>query len=150
MSVINTLLSSLLQVFVFTLIPFIFFLFRKNKSVNFYQYTGFTTPTAKSIYIGVGTSVFFVFTGVVLALVNPGIRDIYLSEKTVTGQLHKLDISIASVTILLCTAIFKTSLSEEILFRGFIARQLIKKSGFKSGNLMQATIFGLVHFFLFR
>lgn len=46
-------------------------------------------------------------------------------------------------------AMVKTSLSEEILFRGFIAKRLISALGFKWGNLLQALIFGLVHLALF-
>jgi len=46
---------------------------------------------------------------------------------------------------LLAIAWVKTSLSEEILFRGFLGRQLIRRFGFPAGNLMQAAVFGLVH-----
>ena len=46
-------------------------------------------------------------------------------------------------------ACFKTSLSEEILFRGFIAKRLIAKLGYQRGNILQATIFGLIHLALF-
>ncbi|WP_089874146.1 CPBP family intramembrane glutamic endopeptidase [Epilithonimonas hungarica] len=54
-----------------------------------------------------------------------------------------------SIIILLIVAIFKTSFAEEILFRGFIAKQLINKIGFNAGNLIQAIIFGFIHLLLF-
>jgi membrane protease YdiL (CAAX protease family) len=46
-------------------------------------------------------------------------------------------------------AIFKTSFSEEILFRGFIAKRLIGYLGYLKGNIIQAIIFGIIHAALF-
>lgn len=38
-----------------------------------------------------------------------------------------------------------TALGEELLFRGLIAGVLIKRLGLWRGNVIQATLFGLVH-----
>lgn len=65
------------------------------------------------------------------------------------GKLRVMGLSSASVIILLITALFKTSLAEEILFRGLIAKRLINKLGFKIGNLLQAFVFGILHVLLF-
>jgi len=54
-----------------------------------------------------------------------------------------------TVATLLLIALFKTSFSEEILFRGFIAKQLINTLGFTTGNIFQAVIFGSLHLALF-
>lgn len=43
----------------------------------------------------------------------------------------------------------QTSLSEEILFRGFLAKRLIEWLGFHVGNVLQALIFAAVHVALF-
>ncbi|WP_207706875.1 CPBP family intramembrane glutamic endopeptidase [Alkaliphilus pronyensis] len=43
----------------------------------------------------------------------------------------------------------KTGLSEEIFFRGFLAKRLISKFGFKIGNIAQGLLFGLLHGMLF-
>jgi uncharacterized protein len=72
-----------------------------------------------------------------------------LSPNSMTGKLRMLGLSGSTITILLITALFKTSLSEEILFRGFIAKRLINSLGFKNGNILQALIFGLLHLLLF-
>jgi membrane protease YdiL (CAAX protease family) len=40
--------------------------------------------------------------------------------------------------------------AEEILFRGLIARRLMRTSGPTVGNFIQATVFWLVHFALFK
>lgn len=41
--------------------------------------------------------------------------------------------------------IIQTGLSEEILFRGFLAKRLISHLGFATGNLLQGLVFGLLH-----
>ena len=46
-------------------------------------------------------------------------------------------------------AFVKTALSEEILFRGLIARRLIAWLGFARGNALQAALFGSVHLSIF-
>src|SRR5688572_4840305 len=54
-----------------------------------------------------------------------------------------------TVALLGIKALVQTSLSEEILFRGFVAKRLISRLGFTRGNLLQALVFGLVHLLLF-
>lgn len=46
-------------------------------------------------------------------------------------------------------AFVKTALSEEILFRGLIARRLIAWLGFSRGNALQAALFGSIHLIIF-
>ena len=46
-------------------------------------------------------------------------------------------------------AVVTTALSEEILFRGFLAKRLIAWLGFGVGNALQALVFGAIHGFLF-
>lgn len=40
----------------------------------------------------------------------------------------------------------RTGIGEEILFRGLIAKKLILRLGFAKGNILQAVLFGLIHF----
>lgn len=53
--------------------------------------------------------------------------------------------SIETSAVILIWAIVQTSLSEEILFRGFLCKRLCHKFGEKTGNAVQALIFGMVH-----
>jgi membrane protease YdiL (CAAX protease family) len=147
--VINDLISAIIQVVAFTLIPFLFFLFRKDKSVSFFRYLGFYKPTGKSILLVIVVVLLSVSSMIGLALTNDDIRQAMLSPHTVTGEFRAMGLSLTSVTSLLIMALIKTSLAEEILFRGFIGKQLINKLGFRAGNLLQAAIFGLLHLLLF-
>ena len=149
MQIINEFISAILQVIIFSLIPFIFFLFRKDKSASFLKYIGFYKPPIKAVIYVIAASLFFVITGIGLVFIDAGIKQAVLSPNSVTGNIRTLGLNITSLSILFIIALIKTSLSEELFFRGFLAKQLINKSGFKTGNILQALIFGLVHLLLF-
>lgn len=56
---------------------------------------------------------------------------------------------LAGIVPVILHAFIQTGLSEEILFRGFLAKRLIARFGFTTGNAVQALVFGLVHVALF-
>ncbi len=147
--IINDFISAIFQVIIFTLIPFIFYLFRKDKTVTFFKYLGLYKPTTKSIALVLVVILISITSMISLALVNDGIRQAMFSPESVTGKFRAMGFSTLTIISLLIMALIKTSLSEEIFFRGFLGKQLINKLGFKRGNLLQAAIFGLLHLLLF-
>lgn len=52
---------------------------------------------------------------------------------------------IKAIPLILVYAVIQTSLSEEILFRGFLCKRLTNQFGFEIGNVIQAGCFGLAH-----
>jgi hypothetical protein len=60
----SELFSTVLQIGLLTLIPFVFFLLRKDKSVTFKQYIGFYKPTTKSIIYVLFVSLLFLAVGI--------------------------------------------------------------------------------------
>jgi uncharacterized protein len=147
--VVNEVISTIIQIGLFTLIPFIFYKFRKDKSLTFLKYIGLYKPPTKSLLYVVFVSLIFLFIGIGLIYIDDNFKQAALSPNSMTGKLRMLGLSGSTITILLITALFKTSLSEEILFRGFIAKKLINSLGLKNGNILQALIFGLLHLLLF-
>lgn len=147
--VFNELFSTILQIGLFTLIPFLFFLFRKDKETTFKQYIGLIKPTKKSIIYVLFVSFLFIIIGIGMTFIDSGIKQTVLEPPSVTGNLRLLGLNVNSILILLIIALFKTSFAEEILFRGFLAKQLIKKFNFNAGNILQALIFGSIHLILF-
>jgi membrane protease YdiL (CAAX protease family) len=146
---INNIISTVLQIIIFALIPFFFFLFRKDRSVSFFKYIGLYKPTGKSVLYVLIATLLFLIAGIGLIFIDDSIRQIALSPNSVTGKLRLMGLNTTTILTLLIIAMFKTSFTEEILFRGFIAKQLIHKFGFKIGNIIQAVIFGLIHLLLF-
>jgi uncharacterized protein len=147
--ILNEVISTILQIGVFTLIPFIFFLFRKDKTVTFANYIGLYKPTRKSLFYVIFVSLLFLIAALGITFVDNNIKQLLFSPPTVTGKLRAMGLTATSVTLLLIVALFKTSFAEEILFRGFIARRLIHILGFSVGNLIQSLVFGVLHLLLF-
>jgi membrane protease YdiL (CAAX protease family) len=148
-TILNEFISGVLQLIAFTIIPYIFFLFRKDKNVSFFKYIGLTKPTAKSMVYAIGVSLFFVVVGIGLIFIDEGWKQAVLLPNSVTGKIRLMGFNATSVSVLLINALIKTSLWEELFFRGFLAKRLINKFGFKTGNILQAVIFGAVHLALF-
>lgn len=146
---ISEAISAILQLAAFTLIPFIVFLFRKDRALSFTRFIGLTAPGGASIVMAAGLSLLFTAGGLGLAFISNDFRAMLFDPHSVTGKLRALGPDGTGVACLLLIAWVKTSLSEEILFRGFIARGLIGKLGFGAGNIFQALIFGAVHLALF-
>lgn len=141
---VNELVSSLIQVLVFALIPFVVHLMGKKSARGFLQSIGIYRPEGRTVLYALLASVvlFLIMWGAFFAA---GAVEVLHDEATVTGMLRAAGFSSDAVLTLLVIAWIKTSLSEEILFRGFLAQHLIRRFGFPAGNLMQAAIFGLVH-----
>lgn len=147
--IIDEVIGAILQIIVFSLIPFIFFLIKSRSVGGFLTYIGLYGPTKKAVLWAVLSSLIILLTGVGLILISNDLLEVMLEPGSITGKIRAMGFGIESLATLLIIAIFKTSLSEEILFRGFIAKRLISVLGFKKGNLVQATLFGLIHLGLF-
>lgn len=146
---VNDIISAILQVLVFTLIPFIVYLIQKRSAKGFFNYIGLFKPEKNAVYLSILTALIFLMGGIGLVLLNDSIKEVMLTPPSITGKLRVLGMNGESIFILLLIAGVKTSLSEEILFRGFIAKRLVNKLGFYSGNLLQALIFSVIHGLLF-
>ncbi|MEM9681031.1 MAG: CPBP family intramembrane glutamic endopeptidase [Bacteroidota bacterium] len=85
----------------------------------------------------------------IMVLFMPDFKDIMHAPSSMTGKFKMMGPSVEGILLLLIGAIFKTALSEEILFRGFIAKRLIAVSSYKTGNIIQATLFGAIHVLIF-
>jgi membrane protease YdiL (CAAX protease family) len=94
-------------------------------------------------------AVAFILPVLLLLYFSPSIREVVTGPNTVIGRLRSYGFSGAAIALLGFKALVQTSLSEEILFRGFVAKRLISWLGFTWGNLLQALLFGLVHLLLF-
>ncbi len=71
------------------------------------------------------------------------------APNTVIGKLRANGLQVTTFILLIVKALIQTAFTEEILFRGFAAKRLIKWLGFTTGNLLQALLFGAVHLLIF-
>ena len=147
--ILNEIIGTVMQIGLFTLIPFVFYLISTKSAKGFSTYIGLTIPTKRSVNLAIASSLIILLTGIGLTLVSDELKEVMFASESITGKIRALGFGVESITILLIIALLKTSFSEEILFRGFIAKRFINKMGFIKGNLTQAAIFGLIHLVLF-
>ncbi|HZG46237.1 MAG TPA: CPBP family intramembrane glutamic endopeptidase [Allosphingosinicella sp.] len=139
--IVSSVLGAVIQVAFALLLGFIFFLFMGRGKTSFPNFLGLRSTSAKPVLAGIALGV--VASAALLAV--PGFSEMAKGPGTVPGETLKQGLTHAAVVALVVTAIFKTALAEELLFRGLLGKRLIGWLGFRAGNLIQAAIFGALH-----
>jgi len=146
---LNEALGAVAQVVAFTLVPLVVYLVRTRSGKDFFRYIGLVKSNRRANLLAVAACLAFAGPILLLSLTSQDFREIMFNPASVTGRLRLMGFGMESLAILVVTAVVKTSLAEEIFFRGFIAKRLIGWLGFGRGNVLQALIFGLLHAILF-
>ena len=145
--VFSTLFSAVIQVAVFTLIPFVVCIIIRKKAKGFWGWLGFQAFPKSALAIATLMTLLSValMSGPQYWMFRQGYLHANLNLTVAIRSLMETGWSTQTIIVTLIWACIQTSLSEEIFFRGFIAKRLINKMGFVPGNLLQALIFGLIH-----
>lgn len=146
---LGEIIGAIVQVLVFTLIPFLVYLVKKKTLKGFLASIGLKKSNIEANLLAVLASLILVIPMLLFTLKSDSFREIMFNPHSITGKLREMGVGTNSIIILLIVAIFKTSFAEEILFRGFIGKGLINSMGFIKGNTLQAIIFGVLHLALF-
>lgn len=149
MNLLSTIFSTIFQLAVLTLIPFLVYLIKARNTKGFLNFIGLKKSVAKANILAVLACLLFAAPPLILTLISQEFRAIMLDPKSITGQFHQMEPGLTTFLSLLLFAIVKTALAEEIFFRGFIAKRLISVIGYQLGNIIQAFIFGVIHAALF-
>lgn len=145
---VQELINTLVQLAVFTLIAWIVWLILARKRSGFRNYIGLVPPPARAVWLALALSTLFAAMTVAISQL-PGMAETAAGGNTVAGSLKTHGLGGETLATLVLVALFKTALSEEILFRGLIAKRLISWLGFQAGNAVQALLFGAVHLLIF-
>lgn len=139
---ISELIDSAVQLAIFGIVPFIWWLLTARKKESFFKWIGLKkTANIKAVYLPtIVTIIGFMIVGYITLYM---IRDVETATTSYTG------LGIAGIPTVIVYALIHTSLSEELLFRGFLLKRISTKFGFIAGNLMQAILFGLLHGVMF-
>ena len=143
--IVDELQRAVFQIFILSFIPFVWWLIwwiRTNESkTSFFKWVGLKKPTVadKKKFI-----VFIFFALLVAAsmslVLDPNLPDdIQLANARFSGQ------GINALIPAIIFSFFASALPEEVLFRGFLGKQLSKFLGFMVGNSIQAILFGILH-----
>ena len=148
MESILILISALFQVAFFALIPFVFYLIKNKSKKGFLDFIGLFKTNIKAIFLSLLVAI--AYFGLSWFTYNAlGLLGILHSSANVGSAVRIYGFGFTGISIVLIKAILSTALSEEIFFRGFLAKIFIKKIGFANGNLLQSFLFGLMHAVLF-
>ncbi len=140
--------NAIVQLAVVLVIGLVFWLLFGRKHAGFFRWIGLVAPTAGSM-----RTAFIVFLAwsalTTLVYFWPPMSSVASAENTIAGMLRAEGFSAEIVGVILIVAGIKTAFTEEIFFRGLIAKRLINAFGFWAGNTVQALLFGAIHLLIF-
>lgn len=140
---IEELIGAIGQLFIFSLIPFIWWLITARKKENFFKWIGLKKikHEGKWIYtvlITLGALVAYIFfTWLIMSLIK--------DDAITTAGSNFAGSGAAAIPAVIVYGFIRTGLSEEIIFRGFLGKRIAGKFGFVTGNIIQAVLFGFMH-----
>lgn len=141
MEIISTFISAIIQVILFSSIPFFWWVIFGRKQAGFFKWIGLKKPKIKTkqVYSTLCIVTILLFSCMSFVLIPMFSNLTELATSRFSGQGSKGIISA------LLYAFIQTGLSEEILFRGFLGKRIANKFGFAIGNTIQAILFGSLH-----
>ena len=132
--------NNIIQIIIFSIIPFLWWLITSRKKMNFFEWIGLK----KVNNIKENKLFAWIFSVLVLFLIISvfilySLKNVNVASSEFTG------LGIKSLPSILIYAIFNTSLPEEILFRGFLLKRIGNKFRFIVSNGIQSFLFGCIH-----
>lgn len=140
----NKIISSIVEIVFISLVPFIWWLVTVRKKEKFLKWIGIKgikKENRKAAWISI-----FVIS---LLFLPASVYTLYIIKDIETAASEFKGLGVSALLPALIYAIFNTSLPEEIFFRGFLLKRLSHKVGFRIANIIQSSLFGLLHGILF-
>lgn len=137
------LVSSTLQIILFSIIPLICWFVISRKKESFFKWIGLKKITG-------GKKTWIAIISVAISFILIGLLTLYAIRNVKTATSVFSGLGVRAIPSIIVYAAFNTALPEELFFRGFLLKRLIKILGFKRANIIQSLIFGLLHGFIFR
>lgn len=148
MDLMNHLIGAMIQVILFSLVPLIFYLIKHKKIKGFFDFIGIKkineSWVLKSIIISLIAGIFSLFPLIYIKTTGG-----FNSGLLATNSFMNKEFGLGLILEIFIYAFIRTAMSEEILFRGFIAKRLMNRLGFVKGNLIHSFIFGIIHGIVF-
>ncbi len=139
---INKIINSLLEIILFSLLPFLFWYFSARKQERFTDWIGL-----KKIKGAKKAALAIIIVTTFYLLISLILLNSLKNIENATSEFQGL--GFAALPAIFIYAVFNTSFPEEVLFRGFILKRLANKLGFTKANFIQGILFGLLHGVMF-
>lgn len=134
-------IGAIIQVLIFSLIPFIWWLINARKE-NFCKWLGLKKIEHKGnavLTILISVAVFIAYGFATSLLTKLLDAEVTSAGNQFAGK------GLSYIPVAIAYGFIRTGLSEEIMFRGFLLKRIAGIFGFIAGNLIQALLFGLMH-----
>lgn len=141
-------LNTLFQLAVVLIIAGLVYLVAGKKRGKFTNFVGLTAPTGTSMAWALFAAFILAPATIALFYFTP-LREAAMADNTIAGRIRGLGLGRETFALIAIIALAKTSLTEEIFFRGLIAKRLIGWLGFTAGNTIHAALFGAIHLLIF-
>lgn len=149
--IVSSIVTSIVNLIVFSLIPFAWWFFRHRKETGFFRWIGFYKPELKSrwpVLIIFAVIYWFFYNFDYTQLINPETLAYLESSENVSANAFA-GLGAAAILPALIENFIANGVAEEILYRGFLCRLFCGKLGKTRGIVLQAVLFGLMHNALF-
>lgn len=136
--------NSIIQIIIFSIIPFLWWLITSRKKMNFFEWIGLKKVNnikENKLFAWIFSVLVLFF--IISVFILYSLKNVNVASSEFTG------LGIKSLPSILIYAIFNTSLPEEILFRGFLLKRIGNKFGFIVSNGIQSLLFGCIHGIMF-
>jgi membrane protease YdiL (CAAX protease family) len=126
----SEIISTILQILVFTTIPFVVYLVTNRRVKGFLDYVGLRKPETRPMIYAAVCAVAFVVPALLLVFFSPAILEAATAPNTVIGKLRANGLSVTTSILLIVKALIQTAFTEEILFLRFCRKAINKLVGF--------------------
>ncbi len=141
-TLITEVISSIVQVLLFSLIPFIVWLLTARKKESFFSWIGFKKAISNKKECAKFAAVAVIICLAIGIVVYKFFLNSDWNKSTYAG------LGFIAIPCSILNSYVHTALSEEILFRGFIQKRLQSVLNFKVATIIQAVLFGFAHIVL--
>ena len=145
--IISSVLTAIINLIVFSLIPLVWWLCRYRKKEGFFKWIGIYKPQLKCqwwLLLIFAVLYYFFYNFDFSQFVDANTLD-YIENSSSVSVNAFAGIGIAAIFPALIENFIANGVAEEILYRGFLSKRFCNKFGDVQGILLQAILFGLMH-----
>lgn len=147
----SSITTTIVNLIVFSLVPFIWWFFRHRKEESFFRWIGFFKPQLKSkwwVLLVFAILYDFFYNFDFTQFVSSETLEYIESSAAVSANVFA-GMGVAAILPAFIENFIANGVAEEILYRGFLCKRLISKAGLVKGIILQAILFGLMHNLLY-
>lgn len=145
--IVSSITTVIVNLAVFSLMPFIWWFFRHRKETGFFKWIGLYKPQLKSkwwVLIIFAVVYYFFYNFDFTRLIDTKTLEYIENSSSVSANAFA-GIGIAAIFPALLQNFIANGVAEEVLYRGFLCKRLCGRLGTVKGIIIQAILFGLMH-----